>query len=73
MPVDEFLYKKQIFIENRIPILPRSKVFLFLKNMSKIQKLLFIVITRHGIIIQIHLLSYYLKTLKNKYYLLIIL
>lgn len=65
--------QKQIFIENRIPILPRSKAFLFLKNMCKIQKLLFIVITRHGIIIHIHLLSYYLKTLKNKYYLLIIL
>lgn len=65
--------QKQIFIENRIPILPGSKVFLFLKNMCKIQKLLFIVITRHGMIIQIHLLSYYLKTLKNKYYLLIIL
>lgn len=51
MPIDEFLYEKQIFIESRFPDLPTSGLFIFWEICFKIQKLLFIVIARHGIML----------------------
>ena len=51
MPIDEFLYEKQIFIESRFPDLPTSGLFIFWEIHFKIQKLLFIAIARHGIIL----------------------
>ena len=50
MPIDEFLYEKQIFIESRFPDLPTSGLFIFWEICFKIQKSLLIAIARPEII-----------------------
>ena len=65
MPIDEFLYEKQIFIESRFPDLPTSGLFIFWEIHFKIQKLLFVVIARHGIMLWSHSPSCYLRRLFN--------